>query len=188
MEKVKKIISHLEEHMRLTHEALQRKLASLNVGRAKPELLSGIKVEVYGALTPLNQVANITVQDALTMLVNVWDISIVNKVDAAIRTAALGLNTTVDGNHIKIIIPRPSEERRKELAKLASNYTEESKVVQKKGLRREALDALHVVEKEEGISEDEIHTWSKKIEAITSKWAEEATELYKKKIKELESV
>lgn len=188
MDFMKDILNHLETKMQDSLKALKTKFAGLNVGRANPELLAEVKVEAYGALTPIVQLANISVQEPRCLVVNVWDANLVKAVDGAIRTASLGLNTKVDGNIIKIHLPQPTEERRHELVKMASHYAEEVRTALKKSHRREALDHLELLKKDAGISEDDVHAGARKIEQVTTTWSDQVGEVLKKKIHELETL
>lgn len=188
MEQLSELLKETEANMKDTIAAFKQRIDTLNAGRANPDLLNNVKVDAYGSISMLSNLCNVSAQDARTLIVNVWDKSLVSKVDSAIRAANLGFNPVVDGNILKIYIPTPTEERRKELAKLASNYAEDSKTAQKKTHRRTALDKLEEFKEDLSLSEDDIHNTSKKIEAITNRLVLEIDEILKKKIKELETI
>lgn len=188
MEELNKLLAETEDSMKDTIKAFKQRIDTLNAGRANPDLLNNVKVDAYGSISMLSHLCNVSAQDVRTLIVNVWDKSLVSKVDSAIRAANLGFNPVVDGNILKIYIPAPTEERRKELSKLASNYAEEAKTAQKKTHRRVALDKLEELKEPLSLSEDDVHNTSKKIEAVTNKWVLEVDEILKKKIKELETV
>jgi ribosome recycling factor len=134
--------------------ALQHEFGGLRTGRASPSLLDPITVEAYGGVSPLNQVAGVTVPEPRMISVQVWDKAVVSAVDKAIRSANLGLNPIVDGQTLRIPIPPLTGERRQELAKIAGKYAEQQRVAVR-NIRRDAMDHLKKLEKEHAISEDE---------------------------------
>lgn len=144
----------LERRMHGAVEALKSDLIGLRTGRASVNLLDPITVEVYGAQMPLNQAATVNAPEPRLITVQVWDKSNVGPIDKAIRSAGLGLNPIVDGQTLRIPIPDLTEERRKELAKLAGQYAEKARVAAR-NVRRDGNDALKIDEKKHEISEDE---------------------------------
>ena len=134
-----------EEKMEKALDVLKREYSGLRTGRASISLLDPIFVDAYGSKTPLNQVSNISVPESRLITVQVWDESLVNSVENAIRNSNLGLNPMIEGNLIRIPIPDLSEERRKEIVKIASKYSEDSKVVIR-NIRREAMEKIKVLE------------------------------------------
>ena len=135
-------------------DALKHDLVGLRTGRASTALLDPINVEVYGAHMPINQIATISAPEPRTLSVQVWDKSNVGPVEKAIRSAGLGLNPITDGTMIRLPIPHLTEERRKELAKLAGQYAEKARIAAR-NVRRDGMDALKTDEKKHEISEDE---------------------------------
>ena len=144
--------------------ALKEEFAGLRTGRASAGLLEPVQVEAYGSTSPLNAVAAITVPEPRMIAVNVWDKGVVVAVEKAIRAAGLGLNPIVDGTTVRVPIPPLTEERRKDLAKLAGKYAEQQKVAVR-NVRRDANDDLKKAEKAGEISQDE----QKKMEAEVQK-------------------
>jgi len=144
----------LERRMHGAVEALKGDLTGLRTGRANVGLLDPVTVEVYGAHMPLNQVATVSAPEPRLLSVQVWDKSNIGPVDKAIRSAGLGLNPIVDGQNIRLPIPDLTEERRKELAKLAGQYAEKARVAVR-NVRRDGMDNLKADEKKGEISEDE---------------------------------
>jgi ribosome recycling factor len=144
----------LERRMHGAVEALKHDLQGLRTGRASTTLLDPVTVEVYGSQMPLNQVGTVSAPEPRMLSVQVWDKSNVGPVDKAIRSAGLGLNPIVDGQNLRIPIPDLTEERRKELAKLASQYAEKARIAAR-NVRRDGMDALKTDEKKGEISEDE---------------------------------
>jgi ribosome recycling factor len=144
----------LDRRMHGAVEALKHDLQGLRTGRASVTLLDPVTVEVYGSHMPLNQAATVSAPEPRMLSVQVWDKSNVGPVDKAIRSAGLGLNPIVDGQTLRIPIPDLTEERRKELAKLVSQYAEKARVAAR-NVRRDGMDNLKTDEKKGEISEDE---------------------------------
>ena len=144
----------LERRMKGAVESLRSDLGGLRTGRANTALLDPITVEVYGAHMPLNQVATVSAPEPRLLSVQVWDKSNVTPVEKAIRSAGLGINPMVDGQNIRLPIPDMTEERRKELVKLAHQYAEKAKIAAR-NVRRDGNDALKTDEKKKEISEDD---------------------------------
>ena len=154
----------LERRMKGAVEALAGDLAGLRTGRANTSLLDPVVVEVYGANMPLNQVATVTAPEPRMLSVQVWDRSNVQPVEKAIRASGLGLNPISEGQTLRLPIPDLTEERRKELAKLATQYAEKARVAVR-NVRRDGNDGLKTAEKKGQISQDE----QKKLEADVQK-------------------
>lgn len=154
----------LERRMNGAVESLKHDLGGLRTGRAATTLLEPVTVEVYGAHMPLNQVATVSVPEPRMLSVQVWDKSNVGPVEKAIRSAGLGLNPINDGQTLRLPIPDLTEERRKELAKLAGQYAEKARIAVR-NVRRDGMDSLKADEKKGEISEDE----QKRLEAEVQK-------------------
>jgi ribosome recycling factor len=146
--------SDLERRMHGAVESLKGDLAGLRTGRASINLLDPVTVEVYGANMPLNQIATVSAPEPRMLSVQVWDKSNVASVEKAIRSAGLGLNPITDGTHVRLPIPDLTEERRKELAKLAGQYAEKARIAAR-NVRRDGMDALKIDEKKGEIGEDD---------------------------------
>ena len=144
----------LERRMHGAVEALKSDLVGLRTGRASSSLLDPVTVEVYGSHMPINQVATVSTPESRLLSVQVWDKGNVGSVDKAIRSAGLGLNPIVDGTTLRIPIPDLTEERRKELAKLAGQYAEKARIAAR-NVRRDGMDSLKVDEKKGLFGEDE---------------------------------
>ena len=134
--------------------SLKNEFAGLRTGRANTALLDGITVPAYGSDMPLNQVGGISVPEPRMLLVNVWDKTQVAAVERALRESHLGLNPVVDGQTLRIPLPPLTEERRRELAKVAGGYAENAKIAVR-NVRRDAMDTLKRIEKDGGMGEDE---------------------------------
>lgn len=147
-------------------EALKTDFGSLRAGRAHVSLLDGIMVEAYGSPTPLAQVGTVSVPDARTLSVSVWDRGLAKAVEKAIMESDLGLNPASDGQLIRIPIPPLSEERRKELTKIAGKYSENSKVAVR-NIRRDAMDEIKKLKKDNAISEDDEKRFENEIQKLT---------------------
>lgn len=156
----------IERRMQGAVEALKHDLNGLRTGRANTSLLDPIQVEVYGSNMPLNQVATVSAPEPRLLSVQVWDRSNVTPVEKAIRNAGLGINPITDGQNIRLPIPDMTEERRKELAKLASSYAEKAKIAVR-NVRRDGNDALKTDEKKKEIGEDERKRGEAEVQKIT---------------------
>ncbi|WP_404713249.1 ribosome recycling factor [Sphingomonas sp. MMS24-J13] len=156
----------LERRMAGAIDALKHDLQGLRTGRASISLLDTVTVEVYGSHMPLNQAGTVTTPELRMLAVQVWDKSNVGPVDKAIRSAGLGLNPIVDGQTLRIPIPDLTEERRKELAKLAGQYAEKARIAAR-NVRRDGMDALKTDEKKGAISEDERKRLETEVQKLT---------------------
>lgn len=156
----------LERRMTGAVESLKHDLAGLRTGRANTSLLDPVTVEVYGAHMPLNQLATVSAPEPRMLSVQVWDRSNVGPVDKAIRSAGLGLNPIVDGQNVRLPIPDLTEERRKELAKLAGQYAEKARVAAR-NVRRDGMDNLKADEKKGEISEDDRKRAETEVQKLT---------------------
>lgn len=156
----------LERRMHGAVEALKGDLSGLRTGRANTALLEPVNVEVYGSMMPINQVATISAPEPRMLTVQVWDKSNVGPVDKAIRSAGLGLNPIVDGQNLRLPIPDLTEERRKELAKLAGQYAEKARIAAR-NVRRDGMDSLKTDEKKGEISEDERKRLETEVQKLT---------------------
>jgi ribosome recycling factor len=156
----------LERRMNGAIESLKQDLVGLRTGRASTSLLDPVTVTVYGASMPLNQVATVSVPEPRMISVQVWDKTNVGPVDKAIRSAGLGLNPIVDGQTLRLPIPDLTEERRKELAKLAGQYAEKARIAAR-NVRRDGMDNLKTDEKKHEISEDERKRLETEVQKLT---------------------
>ncbi len=156
----------LERRMAGSVEALKQDLVGLRTGRASTSLLDPVNVTVYGSNMPLNQVATVSVPEPRMLSVQVWDKTNVGPVDKAIRSAGLGLNPIVDGQTLRLPIPDLTEERRKELAKLANQYAEKARIAAR-NVRRDGMDSLKTDEKKGVFGEDERKRLETEIQKLT---------------------
>ena len=176
--------SDLERRMKGAVEALKHDLSGLRTGRANTALLDPITVEVYGSHMPLNQVATISAPEPRLLSVQVWDKSNIGPVEKAIRSAGLGLNPINDGNNIRLPIPDLTEERRKELAKLAHQYAEKARVAIR-NVRRDGMDALKADKNKKEISEDERKRGEADVQKLTDEMIKAADDVATQKEKEI---
>ncbi|MCB2072963.1 MAG: ribosome recycling factor [Novosphingobium sp.] len=174
----------LERRMQGAVEALRHDLSGLRTGRANTALLDTITVEVYGSQMPLNQVATVSVPEPRLLSVQVWDKSNVGPVEKAIHSAGLGLNPINDGNVLRLPIPELTEERRKELAKLAGQYTEKARVAIR-NVRRDGMEALKADEKKSEISEDERKRSENEVQKLTDDMIQQADDEFARKEKDI---
>ncbi|GAB6283182.1 MAG: ribosome recycling factor [Ignavibacterium sp.] len=168
-------------------EALRNELARIRTGKATTALLDGIKAEYYGNLTPLNQLANISVLDPHTLSVTPWDKSVLQTIDKAILNADLGLNPISDGTNLKIPIPPLTEERRKDLVKLVKKFGEDAKVAIR-NIRRDANEHIKREHKDKKITDDEMKNYENKIQKITDEHIDLIEKILEHKEKELMEV
>ncbi|MBR6327419.1 MAG: ribosome recycling factor [Alphaproteobacteria bacterium] len=187
MSDINEIKTNTKERMDKTLESLKADFASLRAGRAHVSLLDGIMVEAYDSLTPIAQVGTISTPDARTLSVSLWDKSLVKNVEKALRESELGLNPAVDGTLIRIPIPPLSEERRRELSKVAGKYAEQNKVALR-NIRRDALDDVKKLKKDNLISEDEEKRAENDIQKLTDEAVKKADEMLESKEKDIMQV
>ena len=165
-------------------DVLKKEFAGLRTGRASTSLLDSISIEAYGSKVPLNQVSNISVPESRLLTVQVWDDSLVNTVENSIRNSNLGLNPMIEGSLIRIPIPELSEERRIEIVKIASKYSEDSKVTIR-NIRRDAMEKIKSLEKNKEISQDELFNFSDKIQKMTDNLIQKIETLFVDKEKDI---
>jgi len=181
---VNDVLSDLKGHMDKAIEAFKRDLGRLRTGRANLALLDGIRVDYYGTQTPLNQVASLQVADPRLIVVKPWDKTAVQAIDRAIRGSDLGLNPTSDGEVIRIPVPPLTEERRKDLTKVARRAAEDARVALR-AHRREANEMLKGFCDDGDISEDDLHSGQKKVQELTDQYTKKVDEIVEKKEKEI---
>ncbi len=184
---VDKIHADAGDRMTKALEAIKREFASIRTGKANASLLDGIKVDYYGTMTPLSQVANISAPDARLLVVHPWEKKLIPEIVKAIQKSDLGLNPQSDPNVIRLPIPLLTEERRKDLVKLVKKVAEEGKVAVR-NIRRDANDALKKAEKDKEISEDASRKAQDKVQEITDEHIEKIDEIMEKKEQEVMEV
>jgi ribosome recycling factor len=158
----------LQRRMEGAIGALRTEFASLRTGRASGSMLEPVQVEAYGQMTPINQLGTVNVPEPRMVTINVWDRSMVSKVEKAIRDSGLGINPQTNGTIIMLPIPELNEERRKELTKVAANYAEHARVAVR-NLRRDGMDQIKKA-KNDGLSEDDAKFWESEVEDLTKRY------------------
>ena len=166
---INELTEKTRKKMEDTMNSLKRDMDSISTGRATPNLLDPVKVEVYGSFMPLSQVASVSVPEATTLSIQVWDRENLRAVEKAIINSNLGFNPLVDGMTIRIMIPKLSEERRRDMVKMAKKYGEDKKIAVR-NVRRDALDDFKKREKELAASKDQIHSFNDIVQKITDEF------------------
>jgi ribosome recycling factor len=159
-------LDDLTRRMNGALEALSHEFAGLRTGRASAGLLEPVMVDIYGSQMPLNQVGTIGVPEPRMLTVQVWDKSAVTSVEKAIRSAGLGLNPSADGQLVRVPIPELTEERRLDMAKVAHKYAEQARIAVR-NVRRDGMDNLKKMEKDDELSEDDHRLWGDEIQELT---------------------
>lgn len=185
-EDVKKIISHALDSMKRAIDHLEAELLKIRAGRANPQMLDGLIVDYYGSPTPLNQVGNITVNDARTLTIQPWEKNMLQPIERAIIAANIGVTPQNDGNLIRIFLPPLTEERRKEIVKKVHVEGEHSKVAIR-NIRRDAIEHIKKIQKQ-GLSEDIAKDSEKEVQDMTDKYITQVDKHLELKEKEVMSV
>ncbi|MEW6377830.1 MAG: ribosome recycling factor [Thermodesulfobacteriota bacterium] len=179
-----KIFTEAVAKMEKTLTALKTDLNKVRTGRASLALFDDIRVDYYGTLTPLHQMATLAVPESRLITIQPWDTSITGEIEKAILKSELGVTPVSDGKIIRINIPRLTEERRKELVKVVKKMAEGTRVAIR-NIRREVNDQLKALEKNKKISKDQLHQWMDKVQASTDKFIEKVDEVLGTKEKEI---
>ncbi|MED1202044.1 ribosome recycling factor [Heyndrickxia acidicola] len=180
----KQIIANAKERMTKAIQAYTRELSSIRAGRASASLLDKITVDYYGAPTPVNQIASVSVPEARLLVIQPYDKTILGDIEKAIFKSDLGLNPNSDGSLIRIAIPPLTEERRKELVKVVRKESEEAKIAVR-NIRRDANDDLKKMEKNGDITEDDLRGYSDDIQKHTDQFIAKIDEITKTKEQEI---
>ena len=181
------MLTQYEEKMQKSVENLEAEYATIRAGRANPNILNKIKVEYYGVPTPMQQLANITVPEARTLVIAPWEPSLVKEIEKAIMNSDLGITPNNDGRNIILNFPELTEDRRKELVKDIKKKGEGAKVAIR-NIRRDANDAIKKMEKNGDISEDELKDTEDKIQKLTDKYVGQIDKAVESKSKEIMTV
>lgn len=176
-----------ETKMGKTLNALESELTTIRAGRANPHILDKLTVDYYGAPTPLQQVANISVPESRMIQIQPWESSMIKAIEKAILCSDLGLNPSNDGKMIRLVFPELTEERRKDLVKDVKKKGEAAKVAVR-NIRRDANDAYKKLKKEEDVSEDEIKELEDKVQKLTDKYIKDVDAAVEAKGKEIMTV
>ncbi len=173
-----------EEKMEKAVSVAKDDLATLRTGRANPAMFSRIVVDYYGAMTPLNQLAGVSVPEARMAVIKPYDVSQLSSMEKAIRDSDLGVNPTNDGTIIRVVIPQLSEERRRDLVKVARAKGEDARV-SIRSVRRKAMEELSRIARDGEAGEDEVNRAEKELESTTSRYVHQVDDLVKHKESEL---
>ena len=180
-------LSELENKMNKTISVFKENLSEVRAGRANPAILNKVSVEYYGTLTPINQVAGISVPEARLIVIHPWDASILKDIEKAILASDIGINPNNDGKVIRLAFPELTEERRKELAKEIKKMGEESKIAIR-AIRRDGIDKAKGMQKNGEITEDDLRGAEEDIQKLTDKKIEEIDKILVDKEKEILTV
>jgi ribosome recycling factor len=181
------VIDTTEEKMKKITANLKEGFATLRTGRASAALFDKIRVDYYGEKSPINQVANISIPEARLIVIQPWDKKLIVEIEKAIRTSELSLNPSNDGKVIRVSVPPLTEDRRKELAKLAKNQAEQSRV-SIRNTRRDGIDDLKKMLKESAITEDEESKGTASLQKLTDSYIEKVNQILAEKEKEIMEV
>lgn len=181
------ILEELEGKLKKSLEALKKDLSRLRTGVASVSLLEDVRVMYYNQPTPINQIASLSVPDSRTILIQPWDLSVIGEIEKAIQKSDLGVNPISDGKTIRIILPKLTEERRKELVKQGARMLENAKVAMR-NIRREINEKLKKMEKDKEISKDDLFRRQEAVQKLTDKYIEMAEKIFSEKEKEILTV
>lgn len=179
--------SDLQSRMDGAVNQLQKEYSGLRTGRASANLLEHIMVDAYGSMMPLNQCGSVSVPEPRMLTVTVWDASITKAVEKAIRDGGLGLNPMAEGTVIRVPIPQLTEERRKELTKVAAKYAEETRVAVR-NIRRDGMDTLKKMQKDGDLTEDEQKRHSDEVQKLTDSYIKKVDDMLAAKEKDMMTV
>ncbi|MFP3916218.1 ribosome recycling factor [Lysinibacillus telephonicus] len=183
----KQVLEQAKDKMNKTISAFTRELASIRAGRANASLLDRITVDYYGAPTPINQLAGVSVPEARLLVITPYDKTILGEIEKAIMKSDIGITPTNDGNVIRLTIPALTEERRKDLVKVVKKEAEDAKIAIR-NVRRDANDDLKKLEKNGDITEDDLRGYSDDIQKLTDEYIVKVDEVAKDKEKEILSI
>jgi len=176
-----------ESKMKKTIEVLQSQYSIIRAGRANPSVLDQIKVDYYGVMTPINQIAGISTPDPRTLMISPWDANSLKPIEKAIMSSDLGINPANDGRVLRLQFPQPTEERRKELIKQINKQAEDSKVAIR-NIRREAVEKFKAQKKTGEITEDDLEITEKDLQKLTDNYIGEISKVAMKKESEIKEI
>ena len=184
---MKTVLKKAEERMNRRIEHLNNEYSAIRAGRANPAVLDKVVVDYYGAPTPVNQLAAVSVAEARTLVIQPWDMSVLTPIERAIQKSDIGINPQNDGKTLRMIFPPLTEERRKEIVKDIKELAEETKVGVR-NVRRDTVDKFKAMKKDGEITEDDLKQAGKKTQDLTDKFVKEIDTLAEKKQKEVMSI
>ena len=176
-----------EERMTNSVEHAREELTTIRTGRANPAMFNGVLAEYYGTMTPITQMATISVPEPRMLLIKPYEMSAMGDIENAIRTSDLGVNPTNDGQVLRVTIPQLTEERRRDMVKLARSKGEDAKIAIR-NVRRKGMEELKRIQKDGEAGEDEVQAAEKELDKVTHKYVAQVDELVAKKEKELMDV
>jgi len=180
----KDLVTKSEETMKKSINFLKEDLATIRAGKANPKLLDKIQVSYYGSMTPLNQVANISVPEPRSIIIQPWDASLIKEIEKAIMTSELGINPSNDGKMIRLVIPPLTEERRRDLIKQIKKEVENAKIAVR-NIRRDTNEDLKKLEKSSELTKDDLKKAEEEMQKLTDKYIKLTDDIYKDKEKEI---
>ncbi|WP_342351051.1 ribosome recycling factor [Corynebacterium diphtheriae] len=184
---IDEILFEAEEHMNTSVERTRDELVNIRTGRANPAMFNGVIADYYGVSTPITQMATISVPEARMLLIKPYEMSMMNEIENAIRNSDLGVNPTNDGQVLRVTIPQLTEERRRDMAKLAKSKGEDGKIAIR-NVRRKGMDQLKKIQKDGDAGEDEVQAAEKELDKVTAKYVAQVDEVVAKKEAELMEV
>jgi len=180
----KELILKSEDQMRKSISFLKEDLATIRAGKANPKLVDKIQVSYYGTMTPLNQIANISVPEPRAIIIQPWDASTIKEIEKAILASDLGINPSNDGKLIRLMIPQLTEERRRDLLKLVKKETESAKIALR-NIRRDTNEEFKKLEKDNVLTKDDHKKAEEEMQKLTDKYIRYIEDVYKDKEKEI---
>lgn len=184
---IDEILLECEEHMSTTVDRTREELTTIRTGRANPAMFNGVVVDYYGVPTPITQMATVSVPEARMMLIKPYEMSMMGVIENAIRNSDLGVNPTNDGQVLRVTIPQLTEERRRDMVKLAKSKGEDGKIAIR-NVRRKGMDQLKKIHKDGDAGEDEVQAAEKELDKVTQKYVAAVDEVVQKKEAELMEV
>lgn len=184
---MKQQLNIAKEKMQKTLDSLSREFSAVRAGRANPEVLNKVQAEYWGVMTPVTQMASVSVTEARTLLIQPYDASALKAIEKAIQTSDIGINPNNDGKTIRLVFPQLTEERRKELCKTIKKYGEEAKV-SVRSVRRDIMDKFKAMKKNSEITEDDMKQGEKDLQKIVDKFCDEIDSMVTAKEKEILSI
>lgn len=180
----KQELKNREEQMNKSINFLKEELATIRAGKANPKLLDKIQANYYGTMTPINQMANISVPEPRCLMIQPWDASSIKEIEKAILASDLGINPSNDGKIIRLLLPQLTEERRRDLVKLVKKEVENSKVTLR-NIRRDAIEVFKKMEKSSELTKDDLKKAEDETQKLTDKYIKVIDDIYKDKEKEI---
>ena len=184
---VELVLEEAKEKMEKSIDAFSNELVNIRTGRANPSMLDRVMVEYYGSPMPINQIASVSAPEPQMIVIKPYDKSILKDIEKAVQVANLGFNPQNDGDLVRILVPKLTEQTRKELVKDAKKLAEDNKVAVR-NVRREAMDQLKKLQKDSAISEDELKRYSDDVQKVTDKYIETIDKVSKEKEQDIMSI